>query len=78
MTAEQIADVVDLVRGQLPDDLKLEKQTYKLEDEWLYITVSPAKAGIRASEFADAMARIEKDLRHRNIDNVLLVPTVND
>jgi hypothetical protein len=51
---------------------------YKLDDDWLYIVVEPAQAGVRASDHANLMSKIERDLRKEGIDQVLLVPALKD
>lgn len=81
----EVSGVVDKVRellSRLGKDrsvvLELEDQDYKLEDEWLYLCVTSKKPGIRASDYAELLADIEKELRDQQIDNVLLVPAVAD
>ena len=83
---EEIKDVVDWVRNRLEEyrrerdvQLTLEERDYRLEDEWLYLVVTPARPGIRASDYAEIMAEIEKELyEKKKIDNVLLVPAINE
>ena len=86
MDTNDIHEVVDWVRERLASmqrerniELKLEERDYRLEDDWLFLTVLPARPGIRASEYAEAMAEIEKELHEeKNIDHVLLVPAINE
>lgn len=76
---ERESAIISQVRGSLSSrhlPLKVLEEWSSTEDEWLYITVSPTKEGLRASDYADAMAEIEKELRIAGIENVLLVPTV--
>jgi hypothetical protein len=40
--------------------------------------VMPAEPGIRASDHADSLAAIEKELRAEDIEHVLLLPAVPD
>ncbi len=51
---------------------------HKLDDEWLYIVVVPSKPGVRASEYANFMSKVERELRAAGDDNVLLVPALQD
>jgi hypothetical protein len=60
------------------EGVHLKVSDYKLDDDWLYIVVEPAKAGIRASDHANLMSRIERELRKDDIDQVLLVPALKD
>ena len=81
MTTEEIPQVVEFVRQRIKDhhiDLKLEEREYRVEDEWLYLVVTPARPGIRASDYAKEMSDIEKELHERNIYNVILVPTIEE
>jgi len=59
-------------------NLKVEKRDYRLEDDWLYVCVYPTTKGIRPYEYAEILAKTEKELRSEGIDNVLIVPTRED
>ena len=50
----------------------------KFDDDWLSIVVVPSKAGVRASEYANFMSKVERELREQGDDNVLLVPALED
>ena len=50
----------------------------RLDDRWLYIAVEPAQAGVSALDHANAMSRIERDLRKTGDDEVLLVPAIEE
>jgi hypothetical protein len=50
----------------------------KLDDDWLYIVVVPKKPGVRASDHAETMTKIERQLRAEGEKNVLLVPALED
>ena len=80
-TTEQ-SEIVQRVMVQLADaegeGVYLKVTDYKLDDEWLYIVVEPAKPGVRASDHANLMSRIERELRKDGIDQVLLVPALKD
>ena len=81
-TLEQSSAIVDKVRARLADGeregvyLKLTGE--KLDDGWLYIVVVPSKPGVRASEYANFMSKIERELRAQGNDNVLLVPALDE
>lgn len=79
---QDVADIVEKVEQGLKaaesDQIYLKVDGYRLDDDWLYIAVSPAKPGVRASDHANLMARIERNLRASGIDQVLLVPAIED
>jgi hypothetical protein len=78
----QVTDIVDKVRKRLDDGAKegihLKVVSEKLDDDWLYIVVVPSKPGVRASEYANYMSKIERELRAAGDDHVLLVPALQD
>ena len=57
---------------------KLTVSSSKSDDDWLYIVVVPSEPGVRALDYAELMSKIERDLRSEGIDNVLLVPALDD
>ena len=81
-TQAQVPGIVKEVQQRLADaarggvDLKVTGE--KLEDDWLYVVVAPAKPGVRASDHARLMSEIERDLRQQGNDHVLLVPVLED
>jgi hypothetical protein len=81
-TTTQMNEIVDRVKARLADasqegvDLKV--SNYKLDDDWLYIVVEPSKPGVRASDHANLMSRIERELHKDGIDQVLLVPALRE
>ena len=82
-TTTQQRRIVKRVNERLADAAKrqgvrLKVSGYKLDDEWLYIVVEPAKTGVRASDHANLMSKIERDLRADGFDKVLLVPELRD
>jgi hypothetical protein len=81
-TLEQTSAIVDKVRRRLQEaereNVFLKVNGEKLDDDWLYIVVIPTKVGIRASEYANFMAKIERELRQQGDENVLLVPALQD
>jgi hypothetical protein len=78
----QVTNIVDKVRQRLGDGEKegihLKVVGEKLDDDWLYIVVVPSKPGVRASEYANYMSKIERELRASGDDHVLLVPALQD
>ncbi len=58
-------------------DAELYDKDYRLENDWLYLSVSPMRKG-ELTEYAEMLTEIEKELRKEGIDNVLLVPTLPD
>ena len=81
-TMDQTSAIVDKVRRRLADGerqgIHLKVTGDKLDDDWLYIVVVPSKPGVRASEYANFMSKIERELRADGHDNVLLVPALDD
>jgi hypothetical protein len=82
-TATQTATIVQkverrLARAEKDEGIALKVHGHKLDDDWLYIVVVPSKPGVRASEYANFMSKIERELRSGGDDNVLLVPALED
>jgi predicted RNA polymerase sigma factor len=81
-TTTQISDIVHKVRDELTaaeaEGIHPKVSGEKFDDDWLYIEVIPAKPGVRASDHAGLMARIECKLRAEGIDQVLLLPALED
>ena len=81
-TTTQQSEIVERVKARLADaeceGVYLKVSGHKLDDEWLYVVVEPAKAGVRASDHANLMSKIERELRKDGIDQVLLVPALKD
>lgn len=81
-----VPTIVDRVRERLLElgrecglPVELDEHDYRSEDDgWLYLVVKPRSSGIRASDYAYIMARVEKELRAEGIENVLLVPVLPD
>lgn len=85
VSAEMLPAVLEKVRGKLKNleqeegvPLAVEEHDYKIEDDWLYICITPTKSGVRASDYARTMARVERELYEEDIENVLLVPTLDE
>jgi hypothetical protein len=78
----KVTDIVEKVRKRLAqgeqEGIHLKIVSEKLDDDWLYIVVVPSKAGVRASEYANFMSKIERELRAQGDDQVLLVPALDD
>ncbi len=81
-TAIQVAPIVEKVNRRLADGeregIHLKVVREKLDEDWLYIVVVPSKPGVRASEYANFMSKVERELRQQGDDNVLLVPALDD
>jgi hypothetical protein len=81
-TTQKVSDIVEKVRKRLADaerdNIFLKITGQKLDDDWLYIAVVPSRPGVRASEHANFMSKIERELRAAGDDNVLLVPALDD
>ena len=81
-TPQQATDIVAKVKQRLAEAEKegvyLKVSGERLDDDWLYIVVVPSKPGVRASEYANYMSRVERELRAAGDENVLLVPALDD
>ena len=81
-TEQQATDIVNEVRQRLADaegqGVFLKVAGNKLDDDWLYIVVVPSRPGVRASEYANYMSKVERELRASGNENVLLVPALDD
>ncbi len=84
-TPEQVPEILAIVQKQLQEaaihggvHLSVSEQDSKLEDDWLYVCVTPNEKGERASDYADLMSNIEKDLREKGAEHVLLVPAITE
>lgn len=81
-TQQEVAAIVSKVKNRLKEAerenvfLKVDRE--KLDDEWLYIVVVPSRAGVRASDYANYMSKIERELRAEGDENVLLIPALVD
>lgn len=83
ITSNQIGGVVRQVQTRLDAkgrersiELRVEEQDYRLEDDWLYISITPTAPGYRVADYAEILGEIEQELRLEGIDNVLLVPAI--
>ncbi|NLX14207.1 MAG: hypothetical protein GXY44_11215 [Phycisphaerales bacterium] len=81
-TMQQVSEIVDKVRTRLKDaesdGVYLKVVDERLDDDWLYIVVAPTRPGVRASDHARLMSRVERELRQQGDDKVLLVPAIED
>ena len=81
-TQQEVADIVNKVKQRLADaeedGIYLTVTGEKLDDDWLYIVVVPSRAGVRASDYANFMSKVERELREAGDDNVLLVPALEE
>jgi hypothetical protein len=81
-TQQEVTDIVNKVKNRLADaerdGIYLKVTGEKLDDDWLYIVVVPSRSGVRASEYANYMSKVERELREQGADNVLLVPALED
>ncbi len=81
-TQQEVAAIVSKVEDRLKEgereNIFLKVDRAKLDDDWLYIVVVPSRAGVRASDYANFMSKIERELRAGGDENVLLVPALSD
>ncbi len=78
----EITDIVEKVKTRLEKarqrGIDLDVIEWRCDEDWLYIVIVPSKAGVRASDHANLMSQIERELRDEGIDKVLLVPALSD
>jgi hypothetical protein len=81
-TQQEATEIVNKVKQRLADaelnGVYLRVSGHKLDDDWLYVVVVPSRPGVRASEYANYMSKVERELRAAGEDNVLLVPALDD
>ena len=81
-TTQQAPEIVDKVTVRLQkaaqEGIFLKVDGYKIDDDWLYIAVVPSTEGVRASTYANFMSQVERTLRAEGVENVLLVPAIED
>lgn len=58
--------------------LRVPKDGYMEDDDWLNIIVSPVGKGLRAYQYVYALSEVQKELRARGTERVLLVPAITD
>ena len=47
-------------------------------DDWLSVIVAPNGNGMRAYEYVDALSQLERELRDKGLEKVVLVPVIAD
>jgi|GEM_PF-5192964 len=88
MTKSATLDVADIIKDAqaLLDAkcrrsrfrLRIPKDGYAVDDDWISLVVSPNKPGMRAYDYVDILIAVEKELRARGHEHVLLVPAMGD
>ena len=85
MTQNQIQSLVQQARQELQKRaqsggvaLKIDNDGYRVDDDWLYIVVSPTKPGIRAYDYVEMLSDVERSLKQQGANKVLLVPALAD
>lgn len=82
MNATDVRGLVERIQQRLVTlgqsrgvELQAVEEESRLEDDWLYVSVTAPAAGVRVSDYAELLAEVEKELRDEGIRNVLLVPS---
>jgi len=76
-TPQQVPDIIARVEQRIADGQKpLRVSGQNLDDTWLTVVVEPTGPGIRASEYAEFMSQVERELRADGFDEVVLVPAL--
>jgi len=58
--------------------LKIPQDGYRIDEEWTIIVATPTKAGVRAYDYVEVLSAVEKQLRARGHEHVILVPAMGD
>jgi len=58
--------------------LRIPKRGYAVDDDWVTLIVNPDKPGMRAYDYVEILIAVEKELRARGHEHVLLVPAMSD
>ena len=78
----EVSGIVDKVRTRLAEaereGVRLRVTGQTLDDDWLYVAVEPSEPGVRASDHARLMSRIERQLRAEGDNHVVLVPALEE
>jgi len=75
---KQVQARLDAKRVETGIALKVPKDGYTQDEDWLHVLVSPAAEGIRAYDYVKALGQVESELRNTGIDHVVLVPALAD
>ena len=83
LTPEQVPEIIAAVQQRLREaaarggvHLSVSEKDSTFEDDWLYVCVTPDAKGESASDYANLMSDIEKELRKEGTEHVLLVPAI--
>ncbi|HEX4124743.1 MAG TPA: hypothetical protein VHY37_08470 [Tepidisphaeraceae bacterium] len=81
MTADNVKSILKIVQEKLEQRaqksgiaLKVSPEASRQEDQWLYVVVSPGRAGIRAYDFVSTLSDVERELKNEGIEHVLVLP----
>lgn len=58
--------------------LKVPQDGYRREDDWIIIAVTPSNARVRAYDYVEILSEVEKELRGRGFEQVVLWPALPD
>jgi len=58
--------------------LKVAKNGYSNDDDWLRVIVTPAAKGVRTYDYVETLSEVERELRQEGLDHVVLVPAIED
>lgn|GEM_PF-6947278 len=81
MEQVKLQRLVDLIQSLLNDrrnttgvHLEVDKEPFMEEGGWLQFIVSPVNGVARAERYADALAEVEKAVKDRSGEQIVLVP----
>jgi len=81
-TTQDVQTIIHKIERRLAvaegDGVYLKVAGERLDDDWLYVVIVPGRAGVRASDHANLMSKIERELRAGGDEKVLLVPAIED
>jgi len=71
---ELIQSLLDRERDSTGVQLEVNKTPFREEDGWVHFVVVPANGSARAERYAEALAKVETEVRKQTGDQVVLVP----
>lgn len=85
MTVEDVNSVLRIVQEKLAEKAKrtgilldVSSEASRQEDDWLYVVVTPSRHGIRAYDYVSTLSEVERELRERGMNHILIVPAIAD
>jgi len=75
---KQVQTLLNAKRDKCKVQLQVTDSGYTVDDDWINIVVTPKKEGVRAYDYVQVLSEVERELREKGIERVLLVPAIAD